>query len=111
MQTFLEYSGTGFGSEQLSVDAVTAEGFSVSELTATIGEVNSDGGSVVRANFATIYTDAALRVKWDGTDPTTSAGIYLAANSVFRISGPENIENFRMISVSGSANVDVMYEY
>jgi hypothetical protein len=58
----------------------------------------------------TVNTNA-IRYRFDGGDPTTTAGHYLATNGTIPIDGSENVANFRIIRDGGSsASVSVTLE-
>ena len=62
-------------------------------------------GSVTGAVLA--VEGNAIRITFDGSDPTTDAGFPVAAGDTLQISG--NVRNIRVISQVGSAVVNVLY--
>lgn len=83
------------GYEQITLDAVTAKGFT----PATLGD----------ANFAVLKTQGTFRFRDDGTDPTTAAGMPWGTNDPILTVTLSDMTKFKMISVSGSVVVDVLY--
>lgn len=67
------------------------------------------GRSPVEAVLS-VQTDAIM-MRFDGTDPTASAGIYVAANATANITGEAAIRALKMIKVTNNATVDVAYFY
>lgn len=63
----------------------------------------------VPANTVTALVVPRAPVRWrdDGTNPTASAGMYLAADQPLEYRG--NLAAFRMVSVSGAAEVNVSF--
>jgi hypothetical protein len=47
----------------------------------------------------------AIRFRTDGGDPTTSIGHRLEIGSVFEILGEHDVQDFKIISVSGDATI------
>lgn len=61
-------------------------------------------------NKATIsIEDADIRMRWDGVNPTTSMGLFIPRGTVLELSSYNEIKGCRMIAVSGTAKVNVMY--
>jgi hypothetical protein len=93
-------SGTAFDGHTISSTALALSG---TGLTAA---------QVVAASRAIIAVrSGAINTRWDGTDPTTSAGIKWGVGERFQINGSENLANFRMIRDGATdATVDIMLE-
>lgn len=51
-----------------------------------------------------------VRITWDGTNPTSTLGYYLAANTNFVLDGQANIQNFKCISVAADSIVTITLE-
>ena len=83
------------GYEQITLDAVTAKGFT----TATLGD----------ANFAVVKVQGNIRFRDDNTDPTAGVGMPWGVNDPILTVTLADMSKFKMISQSGAVVVDVLY--
>lgn len=86
--------------ETLTVGAGTAVGFTSARLTER----------PVYSAFCTIETNDVRVLYGTTTSPTSSVGLYFPKNTSFRIDNQRHMETFKVISVSGTATVSVLYE-
>lgn len=73
---------------------------------------NQEGGFYKDAVklFITVETNS-IRLRWDGTNPTTSVGHLLTAGSSITLIGEQNISKLRMIAAAADGVVMVTYYY
>lgn len=81
-------------------------------ITSTLLNVNESGGFHKRAAkaFITVETQS-IRLRWDGSDPTTTDGHLLTNGSSITIIGENNVLRLRMIAAAadGTAQITVYY--
>lgn len=53
--------------------------------------------------------NANVRVRLDGTDPTTTVGLRLKTDTVFSLENRNEINNFRVISEGGAAILNILF--
>jgi hypothetical protein len=89
------YDGYGYEYEALTVP-VTVVRFDVDKI---------DPGDGLPAGVAVqlAVEDEAVRLRYDGGDPSGSDGITLSAGGIYTITGETNIRNARLIRDSGAA--------
>lgn len=105
---FLQGPPTVMDFEALSVTSGAAVGCTVAKYTksVTAGEHNQ----TQRARLATITTEtASVRVRFDGTAPTTSVGHLYAAGSTIELQSTAQIQQFLAIATSTSATISITY--
>lgn len=61
-----------------------------------------------KARFTVIGDD--IRYRYDGSDPTNTIGHYVGNYLTFELYGHTNLDQFRMIAVTGTATVTVQIE-
>ncbi len=99
-RSFQDFYG-GFAHEVLSPTG-TAVGFTA----ATYAPADSVSAQVAVCSVET----QAIRYWTDGSDPTTSEGIQVAAGGSFTIGGKADIKGFRAIAVTGSPKIMVQFK-
>jgi hypothetical protein len=52
----------------------------------------------------------AIRITWDGTDPTSTLGHYIAANENYTLDGQINCSKFKSIGIGGDSVTTVTLE-
>ncbi len=92
--------------EKITVSS-TAVGFTASKIT-----INQEGGFTKRAvkAFVTVETNS-VRIRMDGTDPTTALGHLLTAGDGLLITGEQNISRARFIAAASDGAVHVTFYY
>jgi hypothetical protein len=90
------------GHEVISVDTLT---FKTIKTTATVSGVTTEATKVT---FTVLNAD--IRYRFDGTAPTSTTGHYLGAGLVRELFGHENLDQLKLIAVSGTAEVTVTIE-
>lgn len=86
--------GVAVGSQTLTVDALKS-------LTIPTNQ---------EVNYCKIYVGTANISYWvDGSTPTTTQGLVVAAGSTIEIYGTINIEKFKCIAVSGTPVIQIQY--
>jgi len=86
--------GVAVGNQTLTVDALKS---------LTIPETQE-------INYCKIYVGTANISYWvDGSTPTASQGLVVAAGTTIEIYGTTNIERFKCIPVSGTATIQIQY--
>lgn len=58
---------------------------------------------------ATIQPSAPIRVRCDGSDPTTTTGLLVDSNQVLDLESYQECELFQMIAVDATASVEVAF--
>ena len=83
----------------------------------TYSPTTSDAISIVTTAGTVEATKATItvlgndvRYRYNGLDPTTTAGHYLGAGNQRELFGHTNLDQFRMIAVAGTATVTVTIE-
>ncbi len=92
-------------------EAITVSSTSVGFTAAKI-KINQEGGQYKRAvkAFVTVETNP-MRVRFDGTAPTTTVGHLLAAGDVMMITGDANVANAHFIATASDGAIKVTYYY
>lgn len=86
--------------ETLTVGSGTAVGFTPSKLTERS----------VSSVMCTIETQAVRVLYGTTTSPTSSVGLYFLKDTSFRIDNQRHLETFKVIAVTGTATISVLYE-
>lgn len=74
----------------------------------TVPSIDPNTGLTVKANFALITPEAqAVRWRDDGTDPTASVGMPLAAGVTLQYDG--DLSKIKFIEQTGGAKVNISY--
>lgn len=75
-----------------------------------VGLASATGGIPTYATRAviTVETDA-IRWRDDGTDPSATVGMPVAANASFELSSAESIAAFKTIRVTTDAKINITY--
>lgn len=80
--------------------------------TASLLKSNQIGGHFKRAVRAFITNASnSIRIRFDGTDPTTTVGHVIAAGDYFTIDGEANVSRLKMIAVGSDGVASVTYFY
>jgi hypothetical protein len=90
----------------LSALAQTASSFSSVTVTNAVAVSVTVSSPAVTSALLTVET-ADIRVRFDGTAPTTAIGHLVAAGSSLTISGRANLTQLKMIATSTTATVRV----
>lgn len=94
--------------EQISVGSSVATPTST-KLKPTSGNLN---GEVECQAMALSADTNDMYITWDGTDPTSSSGMYLAKNAApFWLYGPDNCRRLKATRVSADGKLNVTYHY
>jgi hypothetical protein len=70
----------------------------------TASKVLPTGGIGARQATCVVETNA-MRIRYDGTDPTTSVGLLYSAGTAFAVYGSNNIRRLRAIRVSADGTL------
>lgn len=63
-----------------------------------------------RANSAVVSVDTqAIRCTFDGTTPTATVGLIVAANTIIQLTGRATLEGFQYLQAAAGAVVNVQY--
>jgi hypothetical protein len=92
--------------EQITVSS-TAVGPTASKLSVT--RASGRTSRAVRI-FLTVETQA-VRIRFDGSDPTAAIGHTLAVGDYMTIDGEANCSNLKMIRITSDATVNITYFY
>jgi hypothetical protein len=98
----LEDLGNQYGYEKLA--PTTSTGITKSVYNPTTGLYK---GRMARAVLVGVETHS-IRFREDGSAPTSSEGMLIAASNYHTIVNPENIKNFRCIDCSGASSVKIL---
>lgn len=61
-----------------------------------------------KATFTVLGAD--IRYRYDGEDPSTTTGHYLSVGLQHQLFGHENLDQFKMIAITGTAEITVTVE-
>jgi hypothetical protein len=99
--------GTPAGDFETITVSSTAVPFTASKVT-----INQAGGQYKRAVKAFITVENnSIRVRMDGTAPTTTVGHLLTAGDGLLVTGDGNVANTKMIAAASDGTVQVTYYY
>lgn len=95
-----DYSGIAYAHDQFTVSN-TAKGVDEDGVSLTSGPTNCIA--------VIIYTSTAIRYTIDGTTPTATVGMPVAAGATFIVTGPSNVDNLKLIRQATDSTVDCTY--
>ena len=94
----------------IGFEQITVSSTSVGLTPATFETFESTNNTRQQSKIATITTENnSIRVRFDGTDPTSSVGHLITAGSALELQSIGQIRNLRMIRVTSDAIATVTY--